>query len=424
MASLHSIFHETGRQFISLHRLPDHPTIKAVLLGGSSICSAGEARDEKYGRDWDGAIIVPTKLAILYLVNEQRRSLIEIFGIVREEHPEFMVPDSSSSRWDQFDAVRFAGFDRLEIRRSVKILSLDYFSKPKVSLNILSFKDKRVFEAFRPPGTKFYRVQQASRLEDGLVILHDQWVYAAPATVCVHGGKASFTAFGVTADLLVSGMWLHGHEPYGRLIQGHILTSYTALSRRHATTQSFAKSSEFSTKYISWFTKELIELRSLSGKPSDGLRCQCSFTGKRFLCGESVMAPDSYFLGSSTQNTSLSSQSVELYKQTGALIRFQRPTSVFRSNSTASEITLPPDKLGGNLTRIFCKRSLHPQQELEGAMNAAAFGLRVQLPHLTSSGELLYPFFKGMTESELRLSYHRSGRSNWDIAETVLYASW
>ena len=54
-------------------------------------------------------------------------------------------------------------------------------------------------------------------------------------------------------------------------------------------------------------------------------------------------------------------------------------------------------------------------------MNAAAFGLRVQLPHLTSSGELLYPFFEGMTESELRLSYHQSGRSNWDIAETVLY---
>ena len=317
MASLHSIFHETGRKFISLDRLPDLPTIKAVLLGGSSIDSAGKARDERYGRDWDGAIIVSTKLAILYLVNEQRRSLMEILGIVREEYPEFMVPDSSSSRWDQFDAVRFAGFDRLEIKRSVKILSLDYFSKPKASLNILSFKDKRVFEAFAPPGTRFYRVQQASRLEDGLVILHDQWVYAAPATVCVHGEEASFTAFGVTADLLVSGMWLHGHEPYGRLIQGQILASYSALSRRHVTTQSFAKCSQFSTKNISWFTKELTELHSLPGKPLKRLHCQCSFTGKRFLCGESVMAPDSYFLGSSTQNASLASQSVELYMQTG-----------------------------------------------------------------------------------------------------------
>ena len=73
-------------------------------------------------------------------------------------------------------------------------------------------------------------------------------------------------------------------------------------------------------------------------------------------------------------------------------------------------------------TKIFCKRSLHPQQEFEGAINAAAFGLRVQLPHLTSSGELLYPFFEGMTESELRLLFHRSRGSNWCIAETVLYA--
>ena len=422
MASLHSIFHDIGRQFISLHRRPDHPTIKAVLLGGSSIYAVGEGRDERCQSDWDGAIIVSTKLAILHLVNEQRLSLMEMLGIVREDYPELRVPDPSSPRWDQFDAVRFAGFDRFEVKRSVKILSLDHFSKPNAFLNILSFKDKRVFEAFRPPGTRFYRVQQASRLEDGLAILHDQWVYAAPATVCVHGEEASFAAFGVTADLLVSGVWLHGHEPYGRLIQGQILASYSVLSRRHATTQSFAKSFHFSTRYISWFTKQLSELHLLSGKPLKRLRCQCSFTGKRFLCGEALMASDHSFLGSSTQNVSLSSQSVELYKQTGVLIRVQRPTSVFTSNSTASEVRLPADKLGEKAIKIFCKRSLHLQQEFEGAINAAAFGLRVQLPHLTSSGDLLYPFFEGTTESELRLSFHRSGRSKWCIAETVLYA--
>ena len=209
MASLRSIYYDTGKQFISLHRLPDRPTIKAVLLGGSSVYSVGEGRDERHGSDWDGAIIVSTKLAILHLVNEQRRSLMDMLGILREEYPELRVPGPASSRWNQFDAVRFAGFDRFQIKRSVKILSLDYFSRPETSLHILSFKDKRVFEAFKPPSTRFYLVQQASRLKDGLVILHDQWVYAAPATVCAHGEKASFTAFGVTTDLLVSGVWLH-----------------------------------------------------------------------------------------------------------------------------------------------------------------------------------------------------------------------
>ena len=134
------------------------------------------------------------------------------------------------------------------------------------------------------------------------------------------------------------------------------------------------------------------------------------------------MAPDRSFPGSSTQNVCLPSQSVELYEQVGALVRFQRPSSVFTSNSTAAEITLPADSVGGKVTKIFCKRSQHAQQEFEGAMTAASFGLRVQLPHLTSSGELLYPFFEGMTESELRLSFHRSSRSNWYAAETLLYA--
>ena len=98
MASLHSIFHDIGRQFISLHRHPDHPTIKAVLLGGSSIYAVGEGRDERCQSDWDGAILVSTKLAILHLVNKQRLSLMEMLGIVREEYPELRVPDPSSPR--------------------------------------------------------------------------------------------------------------------------------------------------------------------------------------------------------------------------------------------------------------------------------------------------------------------------------------
>ena len=422
MESLPSVYHDIGRQFIRLDRHHDISAIKAVLLGGSRIYSMGNAREERNGSDWDGAIIVSTKLAIFHLVNEQRRSLMEMLGIVRDECPGLRVPEPSSARWDYFDAVRFAGFDCLENKRSVKILSLDYFSKPKASLHILSFKDRRVFEASRPPDTRFYRLQQASRLEDGLVILHDQWIYAAPPTVCIHGEEAPFAAFGVTADLLISGCWLHGYEPYGRLIQSQILASYSVVSRQHATTQSFAKSCHFSTEFISWFAKELSELNFLNDIPLRRLRCHCSFLGTRFLCGETAMAPDRSFPGSSTQNLCLPSQSVELYEQVGALVRFQRPSSVFTSNSTAAEITLPADSVGGKVTKIFCKRSQHAQQEFEGAMTAASFGLRVQLPHLTSSGELLYPFFEGMTESELRLSFHRSSRSNWYAAETLLYA--
>ncbi|KAI4117343.1 MAG: hypothetical protein LQ338_007570 [Usnochroma carphineum] len=422
MASLYSRYYDIGRQFIRLDYNPSYPTIIAVLLGGSSIYSVGDGVNERQGCDWDGVIILSTKLAIFQLVNEQRRSLMEVLGIVREECPELRVPDPSSPRWDLFDAVRFAGFDRLDIKRSAKILSLDHFTKPKTSLRILSFKDKRIFQAFGPMGTRFYRVQQATRLEDGLFILHDQLVHAAPATVCVHGQKASFAAFGVTADLLVSGVWLHGHEPYGRLIQTQILANYSAFSRRHATIQLFAKSHRFSSEYTSWLNEELSELYLRSDLPFEPLRCHCSFMERTFLCGKAVTSPGDFFAGSSVQSACLSSQAVELYKQTAASSRFQRPPSVFTSNSTAAEVALPPNMLGAKATKIFCKRSQHSQQEIEGATNAAAFYPNIQLPHVTSSGELLYPFFEGMTESELRLSFHRSGRSDWNAAETVLYA--
>lgn len=56
----------------------------------------------------------------------------------------------------------------------LKILSLDYFAAPRNSLHILSFKDKRVFEAVRPPGIRFYRIQQKTRLEDDLLVLHNR----------------------------------------------------------------------------------------------------------------------------------------------------------------------------------------------------------------------------------------------------------
>ena len=103
-------YHDIGRQFISLEHRPDHPKIIAVLLGGSSIY---QKRNECCENDWDGAIIVPEKLDIVQLVNDQRSSMMEMLGIMQAECPEFKVPNESSPHWTQFDCVRFAGFDKL-----------------------------------------------------------------------------------------------------------------------------------------------------------------------------------------------------------------------------------------------------------------------------------------------------------------------
>lgn len=421
MASIHSRYCDTGRRFIRLDRRPPYPAVAAVLLGGSRIYSAGNRPDEEHASDWDGAIIVSTKLEILQLVNEQRPSLMGMLGIVKEECPALRVPDPSSPLWNDFDCIRVAGFDRLGVKRSVKVLSLDCFSEPRDSLRILSFKDKRVFETFNPPAKRFYLVQQATRLEDGLFILHDQWIYTAPASTCVHGQNVPFTAFGVTADLLVSGFWLHGHEPHGHLIQSHLLLKYSSFSGRHANNQSFAKYHRFLSEHRNWLAGELSDLYLRLNIPPERPSCHCSFTERTFLCGEAYTAPGSPFMSFLAQSTSLSLQAVEYFNRTDTLSLQQRPPSAFASNSTAIECTIPAGTLEEMATKLFCKRSPYPQQEVQGALNAAGFGLRVQIPHVTSSGELLYPFFEGKTQSELRLSLHSSGRSHWHEAEILLY---
>ena len=73
-------YHEIGRQFVCLDHRPDFSAIVAVLIGGSNIYSAGDGRDERHVSDWDGAIIVSTKLAILRLVNERRQNLMDMLA--------------------------------------------------------------------------------------------------------------------------------------------------------------------------------------------------------------------------------------------------------------------------------------------------------------------------------------------------------
>lgn len=61
------------------------------------------------------------------------------------------------------------------------------------------------------------------------------------------------------------------------------------------------------------------------------------------------------------------------------------------------------------------------QDEMQGARLALGFYPHITIPRISASGVLLYLFFPGITESELRLLYISSGRRNWDTVETLLY---
>jgi hypothetical protein len=118
-------------------------TIESILLGGSVAYSyAGNTIDAK---DWDGVVTVRKKTEISTLINENREGLCKMLSIVTEEHPALQVPDAGHPMWSKLDGVRFVGWTATKAKKGVKILSLEYFVNDKRTLNLWSFKDKRIF---------------------------------------------------------------------------------------------------------------------------------------------------------------------------------------------------------------------------------------------------------------------------------------
>ncbi|KAI0157411.1 hypothetical protein GGR57DRAFT_501029 [Xylariaceae sp. FL1272] len=68
---------------------------------------------------------------------------------------------------------------------------------------------------------------------------------------------------------------------------------------------------------------------------------------------------------------------------------------------------------------------MHSSRELWGATAAAKYYPRILIPQLTPSGDLLYPFVNGMTESELRMSIIDNARTalpiDWPSIELLFY---
>jgi len=411
-------FLQIGKAFVDLNRVSALPAIVAIFFGGSNVYS-GKGNPKNHV-DWDGIIIVRTKLDIFTLVNQRRQDLLALLRIAREETPEFSVPEPSSPFWDQFDALRFAGFSETRSKRSVKILSLEYFGGPKTTLNILSYKDKRIYPADNFGTARISRVQQATRLPSGLLILHDQLVYQSPPAACVHGHEMSFASFGVTADLIVSGTCLFGNIPYGRQIKSQILSSYSAATQRLATVQSFARYSRFSTNFIDWLSKELSDLnqRDPLTLPQPSCGCHCFPNKASFLYGVTNTTSRVAIRDFSEQAKQVAPDVFHLV-QKGLLQINERPHSVFSSNSSTYDVLVPVAE--GHKMKLFCKKSQHQLQEISGATTAAIYYPRIYIPRATASGDLLYPYFDGITESELRTDLISLGRSHWPSVELLLY---
>ena len=393
-------------------------SLVAALLGGSQLYDTLDSKDSRKKSDWDGALFVAKKLDIVILVNEYRHLLMDLLELSHEECPQLRVPEPSSQRWDQFHAVRFAGFTETGEKRSVKILSQEYFLGNETFLNILSFKDRRVYESSTLQNRPCYRIQQATCLENNLCILHDQWIFQARTNFCTHGRFNGPTGFGVTADLIMTGEWLFGEVPCGQMIQEKLLNTFTVTAKKAATVENFARFNRFSQNHTEWLANRLDRLGS-SIDLSDC--CGCSEMESVFLYGTNSIIPPSASLGTRSRIRCRPLHLATLGKIQEVTARPQRNSSIFSSTSInyVTTVTLDSDK--HSTAKVFSKHSPNQTQEIWGAKQAALYFPLVQIPRLHVSRRLLYPLFEGRSEAERRLTFIQNGQSDRELLETILY---
>lgn len=226
--------------------------IIAVVLSGSVLYCHAENDTLDQARDLDMAMIVPSARELVVMLGKERAKLMRLLCMAEEEHPEIQWP--SNIRWRYVDGIRFAGFDSAGLKRSAKILTRQAFDRSDGLINLLSKKDRRVYEGFTFAGAPVRRLQPATKVGNGLVILHDPWLFQGNHTVDVQMCKSHASAFGVTADLLLTGFWVCGEQSVGPSLRRTLIdfAAERTCAGLDPTTTTFARSPRFGKLYREW----------------------------------------------------------------------------------------------------------------------------------------------------------------------------
>jgi len=368
-----------------------------ILLGGSMAYS--HPRRTTDAKDWDGAVIVSKKTEIVKLINENRAALCRMLSIVQEECPNLVVPDQTNPLWAEFDGVRLVGWTADNIKKGVKILSLEYFLKDARSLNILSFKDKRVFSSHSLGcPTAYTIIQQATRVTKNLVILHEQTVYTGKPRKRDEN-QLTCAVFGVTANLLITSKCVYGNKLTLAFIKRLLLKQFVDASGTTPSVASLPQSSRFDPVYARELREEFSSLCPKSDR-NRALPLDAYFYGPPSLEKSKLVVQ--------TRAVPLVSSDITSYKK--SLFR-----SVFSSNSMHGMLTTL------ECPNLFWKESSHQDDEIHGARLASTYFPRVQHPQIARSGELIYDWFEGSIQAELRLSYLRS-KMDESQRDVILFA--
>ncbi|KAI0405693.1 hypothetical protein F4802DRAFT_614545 [Xylaria palmicola] len=390
------------------------PEVLVIFLGGSRLykqqahLTLGGVFNQS---DYDSIVVLPTKRDIYSMLTDKwrRKAFAEMVGIEREEFVHLEVPSPTSSLWSEFDAVGFTGYGASGDERSIKILNLLDICR-KETTNLLTSKDRRVFEAVGPGGRRSLCVQTTT-LPNRLKIQHEQWVYSTPSEV-----NNPRLAFGYMADLLLTSACVYDKDTYGDNIKKIIAKMYSSKMGPYPTVQSFCRSPYFHPTYIAWLRQELTALFAPSKAHTHFPSHNTGVEQSQVFLGETYGTRT--MIGLEITSSSAKQVSDDTLRQfnDGKITQLQEQTSTFSSSSTSYAARTDDG------VEIFVKEAPLAKDEKHEAKSAASFFPRVMIPRIATKGELLYPLFRGTTKSNVRLSYIRSGRKDRDLGQRLLHA--
>lgn len=421
-----SLGYAISQRFLSLKdNCLDELGVIALVFSGSTLYHHAENGTLNHASDFDMALFVNSKDDIGSLLGSKRHLLMRVLCIVREEEPPLQLPIDTCPSYEQLDGVRFAGHDAAGLKRSVKILSLEYFRSSSRCINLLSRKDRRVYSGFTLDGFEADRFQQATKLDGGLVLLHDPWLFEKNGMQSPHDKRHGVrAAFGVTADLLLTGLWFVGEDPFGRDVRRNIidfasLRTGTAIESGNV---SFARSPRFGKVYSDWLSNRWQSSTVRARSCEEAGDCEQPRTGPKFNFYGPMMDLSHLNRHRIPPNIAkLGSAQITLFLNEVAnsdkIVNL--PKTPFSSNSLTSTVALSCRYSEANQlkTVIFCKQTSqdHLSAECQGALLAASFLPHVQHPR-EIQGRALYPWFSGRSEAELQLEFESSqDPATWNI---------
>lgn len=386
--------------------------IVGILFGGSMLYN-NDLHKEDTSKDWDGIILVKQKSDITDLVNKHRRELCDLLYIKYEEYPDLVIPSADSPIYQSFDAVRFVGRTENHVKKGAKIISVEHFDNilkhnTPCFINLLSFKEVRYTESPNPKGIVRNQIQQATRLNENLLILHDMDFYLTDP--CEKHGSCN-AMFGAIADLFMTGTWVYddGSLTGDRIAKGLFKKFHTLHTASNANvTDVFKNASKFhphflralEIKYKKYYNELQIKPETINCE-EDLRKDQLWYWGR---------SPEIFFKTTDPKlNEFQSIQDVD-----------SRFFNLLKQNCTEFSMNSQSGYCQTN-RKIFWKTTKFLSKELKGCKIVSEYYRFIQVPTMVDLKQqvIFYPFYNGVVLSNLLLDCLKQEFDNQELSKDM-----